>query len=262
RERIKVLKSDRRGPSYARNLAARSTRAELLAFTDSDCIVARDWLSQLLKGFKEYPDAVSCGGAQEIPQDATNFERRVFSFLKKTGFIAEYMRKVTSASILREVNHNPSCNVMYKRDAFLKEGGFLEGLWPGEDVEFDYRLKKQGYTLVFNPQAIVYHYRPQDTKSFCTMMRRYGASCGFLTRRYGFFRKLQFFPLGIAAILIFLFFSIAFDFLPIFFVFLGAFIVISLLYVRFRLSLFALGILGITSWNVGFLRGIFAKKVS
>ena len=42
--RVRVLKSDGKGPSYARNFAAKNSNAELLAFTDSDCIVSPDWL--------------------------------------------------------------------------------------------------------------------------------------------------------------------------------------------------------------------------
>lgn len=61
---------------------------------------------------------------------------------------------------------------MYKRDTFLECGGFLDELWPGEDVELDYRLKKKGYHLICNPGAVVYHYRPKKLAVFLAMMYR------------------------------------------------------------------------------------------
>ena len=136
-DKIRIIKCDGRGPSYARNLGAENTDAEYVAFTDSDCIVDKNWLKELMKGFEEAPDAVSCGGVQDIPSDATDFEKTAFLFMRKIGFVTDYMR--TGAGLeMKMVKHNASCNVMYKRNVFLQEGGFFEGLWPGEDVEFDY----------------------------------------------------------------------------------------------------------------------------
>ncbi|MBU1122028.1 MAG: glycosyltransferase, partial [Candidatus Omnitrophica bacterium] len=191
-DQIKILKSDSRGPSYARNLAARQTDARFVAFTDGDCIVDKSWLKELMRGFSKFPDAVACGGRQLLPQDAEEFEKKVYLFMKKVGFITDYMNKREDDII--EVNHNPSCNVIYKKDVFLREGGFLEGLWPGEDVELDYRLRRKGYKMLFNPRAIVYHYKPKNMADFSRMMYRYGEAQGMLVRKYGLFRKIHFIP--------------------------------------------------------------------
>lgn len=84
---------------------------------------------------------------------------------------------------------------MYRKDAFLEIGGFDETLWPSEDVDLDYRLKKKGYSFMYNPSVIVYHYRPQSLSALSKMMYRYGVTQGILTKRYGFFRKIQFLPI-------------------------------------------------------------------
>jgi GT2 family glycosyltransferase len=207
RDRVKIIESHGRGPSYARNLAVRETNANYLAFTDSDCIVDKNWLTELLKGFLAYPEAAACGGVQRLPQDAEKFEKRVFLCMKRVGFIAEYMRKGNRTKEIIEVNHNPSCNVMYKREAFLKMRGFLERLWPGEDVELDYRLKKEGFKIIFNPGAVVYHYPAANLRSFLKMMYRYGRAQGFLVRKYGVFRKIQVVPFLSVIFSIFLVFT-------------------------------------------------------
>ncbi|MFH1398314.1 MAG: glycosyltransferase [Candidatus Omnitrophota bacterium] len=254
KNRIRILKSDCRGPSFARNLAARSTDARLIAFTDSDCIVDRFWLKELVKALNQFPDAASCGGIQKIPADATKFQKHVFAALEKSEAVSEYIRKGNKDDQIIEVKHNASCNVIYKRDVFLKEGGFFEGLWPGEDVEFDCRLKKKGYKLIFDPKALVYHYRPENLKKFIQMMYRYGWAQAVLVRRYGFFRIIQFVP--------FLAFLIVF-FLVLYFEPVKILILPVLLFLLFYLkpSGLLLGGLGFIAWNAGFLKGLISFSI-
>ncbi len=254
--KIKVLQSNSCGPSFARNLASRSTDAGLIAFTDSDCIVDKDWVSELAKALEKDPQAAGCGGKQDIPDDATGFEKKVFLFMKMAGFISDYVRKSKDTDTI-EVNHNPSCNLMYKREIFLEEGGFLEGLWPGEDVELDFRLRKKGYKLLFNPRAVVYHYKPKNFKSFLKMMYRYGLAQGFLARKYGVFRRTQMIPgLNLFFLLVFLFFISYDKALALWFVS-GILILAFLYFLDFPVLVIALG--ANLFWNLGFIRGWIRK---
>jgi len=258
-DKIRVLESDSRGPSYARNLAAKNTDAEFIAFTDSDCVVDKGWLGHLMKGFEQHPQAVACGGTQQLPVNASAFEKKVFLFMRKAGFITDYMRKTKSQDIA-EVEHNASCCVMYKKDVFLKEGGFLEGLWPGEDVELDYRLKRKGYEIVFNPKAVVYHYRPKKIKTFLSMMYRYGWAQGSLVRKYGIFRKIQTLPFFEAALFFLFILSIILGFLKMLSVIILVALLFVLLYFNLNITVFSLGILGFIWWNIGFFRNILKSQ--
>jgi len=250
--KIRILTSGGRGPSYARNLAVKNTDAEFIAFTDSDCIVDKDWLISLLDGFKKNPNSVSCGGKQELPKDAGDFEKKVFLFMKKSGFLIDYMRMTKNSETI-EVNHNASCNVMYKKTAFLKEDGFLESLWPGEDVELDYRLSKKEYKMVFNPKAIVYHYRPKDLKSFSKMMYRYGWAQGFLVKKYGIFRKIQFLPIFSTILSLSLLILIFLQNMLFALYILLSVILITLCYFRLNLNILSLSFLAFIFWNSGFM---------
>jgi GT2 family glycosyltransferase len=56
----------------------------------------------------------------------------------------------------------------YKRDVFLSAGGFDEK-FPvacAEDVDLSFRLARQGYSMVFNPRAWVYHSHPDHIKDY------------------------------------------------------------------------------------------------
>lgn len=251
---IKVITNEYTiGPSESRNKGVGAARGEFVAFTDGDCIVDKGWLNELLAGFSQYRQAAACGGAQGIPGDASDFEKSVFLFMSKTGLLCDYTRKFVTG-VIRAVNHNPSCNVMYKRDVFINSGGFLKGLWPGEDVELDYRLKKKGFLLVSNPKAVVLHYRPRNLSSFLRMMARYGMAQGQLVKKYGLFRKIHFFPIiSFTLGLIFILFMLLKPFAAA--ILLLAFILTPILLFGAKLEMFIISFSTVFCWNFGFLKG-------
>lgn len=259
-DKITVINNYSQGPSRARNSAAKHTDAEFIAFTDSDCLVSKNWLQELLNGFKENNSVVAVGGVQYLPADATLFEKKVFTFMHKVGFLTDYMRTLSGKQIFF-VNHNASCNVMYRREIFLKEGGFLEKLWPGEDVELDYRLVQKGYQLLCNAQAVVWHYRPKNFDSFFQMMFRYGSVQAFLVKKYGIFRRIQLVPflsVGLSFLLLLLMFlKLFFPLILVFFICFGGLFV----YCNFDVTVVRLVVFGFAGWNIGFgSQYIFAKN--
>jgi len=255
--KIRLLETNGTGPSLARNLAAGQAQSDYLAFTDSDCVAGRDWLSELIKGLERYPEAAACGGVQELPEDSAKFEKKVFLFMQKAGFISDYLRKTKGEKII-EVAHNPSFNVIYKRDVFLKEGGFQEGLWPGEDVELDYRLTKKGYKLILNPKAVVYHYKPKNLNSFLKMMLRYGWAQGFLVRKYGIFRKMQLLPIFNVFFLVLVLLCVMSNPTLAFWLVLAIASILAGFCGDF--FVFWLFLTGGLFWHLGFIRGLSAKK--
>jgi glycosyltransferase involved in cell wall biosynthesis len=241
------------GPAESRNIAVSRARGRYVAFTDGDCIVDNGWLNELKKGFNG-DRVASVGGVQESPEDESAFGRRVNKFLKKTLFITEYARDKSGG--VRAVDHNASCNSMYRKDIFLNAGGFWKGFWPGEDVDLDHRLKINGYQINFNPAAVVYHYRAGDPGAFCRMMSRYGWAQGVLVRRYGITRRVQWLPIAIllwVALMVWNF-SLALWCL-------GLIVVILLLIGR--ADMYFLGFAGtaLFFWNTGFIKGLFVSRM-
>ncbi len=255
---IKIVTTAGIGPSRVRNMAVEFARGEFIAFTDADCIVPKDWLERLLEGFDYSPEAVSCGGRQELPDDASAFQKKVFLLMNKIGFVSDYMRRGENRII--EVPHNASCCVMYKKDIFLKAGGFLEDLWPGEDVELDYKLKNSGYKLVFNPKALVFHYRVDNPANFLKMMARYGWAQGVLVRRHKkIFRTIQFVPFVSALLLFIAALLLLSGKIGGIILFIFAIFSAMLIYFSFDLSMLVLGTLGVIHWHKGFIKGLFCR---
>ena len=248
---VKLLRTSGIGPSAARNKAVKEARGDFIAFTDSDCIVPQEWLTELRRGFTE-ESVAGTGGVQESPADEVPFARKVHWFLAAFGFMTNYMQTATT---MREVDHNASCNVMYRKVVYQKFCGFLEAFWPGEDLEFDHRLGKAGRKLTMNPKAVVYHYRTRTWEGFKQMMFRYGWAQGKLVRIHGFFRFIQWLPLvTLAGSILSFFFP-----LPVLLVVLLA---MAAIFIRlsFDTKLWILSMVAFIQWHAGFLKGIAASK--
>jgi glycosyltransferase involved in cell wall biosynthesis len=251
---IKVLNTPGVGPSKARNIGIGQAKGEFVAFTDADCVLEPNWLSELSRGFVG-DEVAGVGGIQKSPEDDSSFAKAIYDFLRTFGFIAGYMKSGTK---LRETAHNPACNVMYRKSILLESGGFQENLWPAEDVELDYKLRKKGYKLLFNPKAQVYHYRAQTLSGFLKMMFRYGYSQGVLIRKYGVFRRLHLVP---CILLLFLLLSAISPSVSTAVLFAGisAIFVIAIARSRRPLSTTLLGLLALVAWNTGCALGIFRR---
>ncbi|MFH1771948.1 MAG: glycosyltransferase [Candidatus Omnitrophota bacterium] len=257
--RINILHSDSRGPSSARNMAVYNTDVPFVAFTDCDCIVDKQWLFELARGFQEFPQAAACGGIQEIPEDTGQFEKKVNLLMQKASCVTDYMRSPNTDKIT-EVKHNASCCAMYKRDVFLKEKGFSEGLWPGEDVEFDCRLRKKGYKIFCNPKAVVYHYRTKDRAAFNSMMFRYGRAQGILVRKYNILRTIHIVPLLSLFMIALFILSLQFNFSLLYLIVITALGLSLWAYLRFDWRMLELAFKGAIYWNCGFFKGLISNR--
>lgn len=175
------------GPAAARNLAVAASAGRVIAFTDADCEVPPDWLSVLVAAL-DRPGIAAAGGSQIQVFGGGSDARAgaaIEAFFRLAALFFDYPREGGSP---RAVAHVASCNSVYRREAFLEVGGFTPGLFPGEDVDLDYRLRQRGYRAWFVPSVRVRHHRPGGWAGFMRMMRRYGRGQGVLVRLHGPFR--------------------------------------------------------------------------
>ncbi len=155
---VRYLRQTNQGPAAARNYGIREARSRIILFTDSDIVPKRDFVSQHAKWHRENPQtSAAVLGYVTWPADPkpTPFMR----WFGEEGPLFTYGRLQHS----REVSFSNfyTCNVSLKAD-FLRNHGLFDEEFKSaayEDTELGYRLSRAGLTLLYNPNAVAYHYQ-------------------------------------------------------------------------------------------------------
>jgi GT2 family glycosyltransferase len=172
-------------PGRARNLAVARAHGELIAFTDADALPEPGWLDELERNLLPGVDAVAGGIVNGTPESA----------IGTSGFLLEFAdwlpeRPGTPA-------HGATCNLLVRRGALERSGGFASDLWPGEDTVFTFRLGEEG-RLKFAPDARVRHLNRVGLFDYLGHQGRLGFSFAEVCRRTDFpyrqFTRLPFAP--------------------------------------------------------------------
>jgi glycosyltransferase involved in cell wall biosynthesis len=137
-----------RVPAQSRNLGLAVASGEIVAFTDSDCLVSRDWLEQGVAALNNAPAAGLAQGTTLPLEDGTPWPA-VYSTIT-----------ITSAKAYYE-----TCNIFYRRAALERVSGFhctFIETWPypayyGEDTDLAYRVLEAGFPGLFAPAVLVWH---------------------------------------------------------------------------------------------------------
>lgn len=248
----------KKGIVFAKNLGIKKASGEFIAFTDADCIVSKDWLKELISCFKDNSIA-SAGGPNLTPKDDSDFSHHVGKTIELLSFLgAEYGSREKKNA---EVKHNPGCNVIYRKGVLKELRGFNRGMISNEDPELDYRIREKGFKLMFNPKAIVWHYRKGSYKKFFRQAFSFGLGKMQLIKLHPkSSRYYQFLPsLNLVLLLLLLLFSINLFF------YLAATEILAVILIglytnlKFKLNpliISSLIFIWVFGWALGFIRGI------
>ena len=169
--------------SQGRNLGVKNSQGEIIVFTDADCVVAKDWIENILKYFEKGPKLGVVGGPY-LPLDQHSLIAQYSAAYVNTYFPAE-SGMVAPQSI-------GTGNAAYRRMAIEEVGGFNERLDIGEDIDLNLRISNLGYKLFFAKDVIVYHkYRTslREASGWAFNHGKANTTYNKMTKRY---RKLLF----------------------------------------------------------------------
>lgn len=170
----------RSGVSAARNNGINRAKGELLVISDDDCTFEPDWLDKLVT-YYDSPAVGVIGGPDKGYPDASILARcidyAVTSFAGTGG--------VRKRDGLRLARYYPKgCNMAVPKAVITKTGGFDETLAAGEDIDLSFRIRQQGHTIRYAPEAFVWHKRRDTIKSLCKQIFTRGYTRVELARRH------------------------------------------------------------------------------
>jgi GT2 family glycosyltransferase len=182
--RVRCVMEPRAGLSHARNAGLAVAAGEVVAFTDDDVIVDRNWVGGLARGFTTERD-VACVTGLILPADLkTESQVQVEQF---AGFSKGWQRRVfhisnpTSALFPFAAGEfgSGACTAL-RREVAIEIGGFANELGAGtrarggEDLDLYVRVLLAGHSLVYDPVAILWHRHPDHPKHLRSEIFSYG----------------------------------------------------------------------------------------
>ena len=164
------------GLSRAYNTGIRHTTGELIAFTDDDCIVPRDWLRRIERAFTDDPEADLLYGQVVALPDALADGSMVPDLSSTTAL------RLGPGDRFRVFGMG--ANFAARRDLFERVGGFDELLGGGaplrssQDFDLAYRSFLSGSVIVFRPEVTLLHDGGRNPQEWVTVQRNYGIGDG------------------------------------------------------------------------------------
>lgn len=176
----------RMGKARALNDAVKTARGEVLFFVDSDTEVAPDTLTKLVPWLSN-PTIAAVAPRYTIKTTRTMIAKLIsleHSILSSFFKIHMYFGSMLTFR---------GCGVAIRRSTFEKMGGWPETLI--EDVEFSARLIDSGYTIQYEPTALITTNEPETRAELASQRYRWGKGSlfSFIHNRHSLWKKPQFF---------------------------------------------------------------------
>lgn len=163
---VQLLYEPKKGLSAARNCALRAAKGELLAFTDDDCRLSRDYVRDLLRHDAADTEPVLRGGRVELG-DQTDLPVTILT----TPVVKRWQKRLSSARYDNIGNDFLGCNMTMRKPVAESIGFFEEGFGAGsripagEDTDYLYRAYINDILIEYVPDMVVYHFHGRKTAS-------------------------------------------------------------------------------------------------
>ncbi len=169
---IKIIDSDGIGPGYARNLGIKNSNGNYLFFTDSDCVVSKDWIMEGIKMFNK-TNSLVIQGVPWLFQKNTNVymgnqEEKLYKTMFSTYLYNGNKTKMTD-----------SRNLLMKADIvkILGDEVFSKSMTKAaaESRVFGSRCLNKNIEILFDINLKIYHEDSNNIEEVCKQKYRHGS---------------------------------------------------------------------------------------
>jgi glycosyltransferase involved in cell wall biosynthesis len=180
-------------PAKGRNFGVKLAQGTVIAFTDADCVAERDWLINLVKYLPKEMGMV--GGPNLLKHFKTSKTLDAIDNVLETNLGSGGSPQFVKINKLSEVYALSACNLAVQKNLFEKVCGFDERLRYNEDSDLSNRILKNGYKIIYTPEAKVNHFVGIESYSdFLRLLHKYGSERGKnAARSLHFFTKFNIF---------------------------------------------------------------------
>ncbi|MCP4406452.1 MAG: glycosyltransferase [Gammaproteobacteria bacterium] len=172
---VRLVSTENRGLSNARNTGWQTARGEIVAYIDDDAYPDPHWLHYLVAIFRS-TNHVGVGGPNLVPSG--------------DGLIAECVANAPGGPIHvlssdTEAEHIPGCNMAFRRSALEAVGGFDPRFRAaGDDVDLCWQLQDAGGSLGFHAAATVWHHQRNSVAMYWRQQLGYGKAEALLEHKW------------------------------------------------------------------------------
>src|SRR6266852_3430839 len=184
--RVRYIREDRPGRSWALNCGMMAAQGEILAFADDDVVVDSYWLVELVRAFS-LADDVACVTGLLLPlelETPAQFWLEEFGGFSK-GFSRHFfdMRENHPKTPLHPYaagQFGSGANMAFTAAFLQSVNGFDPTFGPGspaqggEDLTLFFQAVTRGYTLVYEPASLAYHPHHREYAGLRKQIYNYG----------------------------------------------------------------------------------------
>lgn len=147
-DRVCLLDEGKAGSYAARNKGLTVAKGDVIAFTDSDCQPLPDWIMNGVMGLLDNQDISRVGGKVALIRNDTRFS---------IGDIYERAFAFPQDVYVRTKGMAVTANMFTYRTVFDNVGLFNSVLLSGGDAEWGKRANVKGFSIAYQPSAVVLH---------------------------------------------------------------------------------------------------------
>jgi len=187
--RLNYLRRENQGKAAARNFGVSQAKAEIILLTDADMIADPDLLEEHIKLHEKKPnisiEGVTLNLKKEIP---------VAKLAPCHPDVEPYIKQKLRHGQKLKWSYFLSGNLSLTKKSFEKAGGFDENfsVYGWEDIELGFRLSKMGVKLIYNPEAINYHYHFVGSEDMLKRKYNMGQSAAYFYKKHPTFEVKMF----------------------------------------------------------------------